>query len=372
MRRIYLSTAIGIAVGLFMIWGGYRFIGDLLLSGGAVRAKTSEITSPATATLAATEIARLCQSDPSLYKDEPPFPPAWAPPVILAMNPMWFEIEETTARVEFGGGFHHFGYTLARDDARSTSSTNVWILNHYDEVAGTRELCRVELRKDDRVEPEEFVARAMTEYGRRMSTYPRNDDVIDRIRFLFKHTNRQTVVQSIRDFATRHADDWLDQILCYVVDHKSNLESSTRLEDWAKGRDGFSSWIVVAYAYAATNEPARMEDTVLKALRFPPDDPSWISMHARARSVMICINLFQAGRYDTCSKLCSALLDYTGANTHLADEINRIRIAASRVIAGENPTTISLPKLDLSLNPLHGVPMNQLLVSPATTRAESD
>ena len=38
-----------------------------------------------------------------------------------------------SASVEFGGGFHHFGYSLALDSEASSPATNVWHLSMYSE-----------------------------------------------------------------------------------------------------------------------------------------------------------------------------------------------------------------------------------------------
>ena len=54
----------------------------------------------------------------------------------------WATFDTNEVRVEFGGGFWHFGYTLTRNAASSSSETNHWLLSLYTEGQTNKELWR--------------------------------------------------------------------------------------------------------------------------------------------------------------------------------------------------------------------------------------
>jgi hypothetical protein len=89
-----------------------------------IAAAESKVTALAAYEPAAKSLALLCQSDPFFFRDEPPLAPAWTPPEVLKLGPTWVTITPDGAHVEFGGGFHHFGYELKRDNAADNDKQN--------------------------------------------------------------------------------------------------------------------------------------------------------------------------------------------------------------------------------------------------------
>ncbi|MFO1515184.1 MAG: hypothetical protein U1F83_20155 [Verrucomicrobiota bacterium] len=54
----------------------------------------------------------------------------------------WGTFDANQVRVEFGGGFWHFGYELTRDVPNSNEETNRWLLSSYAEGQTNKELWR--------------------------------------------------------------------------------------------------------------------------------------------------------------------------------------------------------------------------------------
>lgn len=61
----------------------------------------------------------------------------WLPPEVLKLSPNYVAIRKSGARVEFGGGFLHFGYLLFREPY-GTGPGDDWSLFIYQE---TRRKC---------------------------------------------------------------------------------------------------------------------------------------------------------------------------------------------------------------------------------------
>ena len=108
-----MKRGVWIGIGIVVIVLGLIFAAPSCFVLSIIRqiaGAEAAVTDPAAYSAAATSLARLCQSDPFLFCDEPPLAPAWTPPEILKLHPTWVEISPDEARIEFGGGFHHFGY----------------------------------------------------------------------------------------------------------------------------------------------------------------------------------------------------------------------------------------------------------------------
>lgn len=105
-RRVWIAIGIVVFVlGAVLL----RFI-PCIISQIIIIYEEAAVTDPAVCEAAAKPLARLCQSDPFFFHDEPVFAPAWLPPAICKLRPSWAKIKPEGATVEFGGGFYHYGY----------------------------------------------------------------------------------------------------------------------------------------------------------------------------------------------------------------------------------------------------------------------
>lgn len=327
-KRGGVIVAVTVVAGVLLLTPIGRVFISVVLFRWQVQNLEAAVTAPGGYEPAAVALAKLCQSDPSLFSDHDVFRPAWSPPELTALKPSSVDVDPDGARVEFGGGFHHFGYILSLDKESSTDAANMWVLSFYSEGAKGRMLQRFSLDKSERLSPTEFVDRCMAEYHRRASDRGKFDDrdVRARLKLLLKHEQDQLAVDSVRDFAARYDHDWPDQLLVFLIDvRREGVAARQRLEAWAEKEQNFSRWLLAAYAYDHVGDMPAAERCVRRAVAFPPDDPSWLRTHARHRGAPMCIRLYEAGRYEACVMLCDSLLGYAGARKHLEPELKTIR-----------------------------------------------
>ena len=156
-RRVWIAIGIVVFVlGAVLL----RFI-PCIISQIIIIYEEAAVTDPAVCEAAAKPLARLCQSDPFFFHDEPVFAPAWLPPAICKLRPSWAKIKPEGATVEFGGGFYHYGYALSRDTAADTPTQNGWKLELYHEDSTDRLLKAFVLEKSDHLEIREFIDQAI-------------------------------------------------------------------------------------------------------------------------------------------------------------------------------------------------------------------
>jgi tetratricopeptide (TPR) repeat protein len=343
-----------------------------------IAAAEAKVTTKQAYEPAAKALALLCQSDPFFFLDEPPLAPAWTPPEVLKLGPTWVQIDANGAHVEFGGGFHHFGYTLKLNPAGGDAANNSWTLQFDSEDSPSKPLITFTLPKDQQVERAKFIQSALTEFHRRArAARVREEDVRDRLVFLLKFDEVELARKSIRECAAANTNDWPDELLAYLIDSKINPAAATTLDAWAKTHGDFTAWLLAAYTYGLAGDADSLERATKSALALPVDDPDWISSNARFRGTTVCIQLLKAKRYATCAALCDALLAYQGGEYLLA-EITAVRDLARRSTGADAPPAL---EEGTALEPFKGIDLARLTAAkpatrsasaPATTKASAD
>src|ERR1051326_5713126 len=118
------------AVALLVILLSTPFFG-IWLQVRQIRAEEQTLSQAPGAQAAGHDLALLCQTcrlHPDWFEGEPPLAPAWTPASVRKFGPTWVHIYPDGARVEYGGGFHHFGYFVGLNAAESTEETGVWTI----------------------------------------------------------------------------------------------------------------------------------------------------------------------------------------------------------------------------------------------------
>ncbi|MBE9129010.1 MULTISPECIES: hypothetical protein [unclassified Coleofasciculus] len=77
------------------------------------------------------------QSDPKLFP-EGEIDSAWLPAELHHIGGAFYEFDSSGSRIEMGGGFYHYGYSLVLDKQTSTSNPNVWNFSFYSEGSSTK------------------------------------------------------------------------------------------------------------------------------------------------------------------------------------------------------------------------------------------
>lgn len=298
----------------------------VIMSERVIDQKISDLSQPAVYEPAGKELARLCQSDPALFVDTEVFQPAWTPAVILPHDPTWVDIQPDRASVEFGGGFHHFGYELTRS-AGDTPTTNRWTLSLDNETGGATPLYTFDLDKTEQVTKQQFIDDAMAEFDRRADAYGMHESIVDRVKFLLRvdlADHAREVIGASREKSDRHM---IEYMLAYVIAEPGDRDAADNLEGWAVREASYMSWLHVAYTYHATGEIDAMERSVERALdAITTQDASEPNDGIRSYlGLPMAYHLHDAGRRDTCLRLCDAMLQSDGEDDYLRAGVLSIR-----------------------------------------------
>lgn len=373
LRTALLLTALVIMLAAGALW---LYPPGILGELRAIRHKEVELSSSAVAPLVAKELAILCEtskSHPDWFEDEPPLAPAWTPQVVLKYDPTWVQVSPDGARVEFGGGFYHFGYSLEPASQDDPVAGSVWILYLYREESPSQEIARVTILPTDVLTQSHFTQRTFAEFERRIRTKAGRGMVVDgenspsaqRVRFALKHGQADEVRAAIRETAKSNPDAWHDVVLAFLLDARVDpAGADRRLQQWASARGGFSAWLLAAYAYDKAGDFDAAVRAIDRACETPADDPEWLAYHARARGYPMCRRLYIMGRFSTGEKLCDHLLRYKASGDHMADSLTAIRDACRTAAASSSPARIeSFESGSSFVEPFAGIDVDALLSS---------
>jgi hypothetical protein len=371
-RKTVHALTVPICLLALGVWGVMTLAGEWVRAIQAdIATAESKVTAPAAYEPAAKALALLCQSDPFFFRDEPSHAPVWTPPEVLKLHPSWVHIAADGAHVEFGGGFHHFGYELSRDSAADNDGRNGWTLHFYSEDSPSRSLMTFSLNKTDHVELKQFIRGAMAEFNRR-AALPRDSDrsVNQRLIFLLKFNEVDLARESIRECAVANPHDWADQLLVYIIDAKTVQTASARLDAWAQRQGDFSAWLLATYAYCIAGDYDSAERSVNLALTKPVDDPEWLSSNARYRGATVCLQLLKARRYPACANLCDALLSYD-CEDYLVPQITAIRDLARHASESDPPPAPPGLEEGTVFDPFKGIDLSRLVITGETKPSAS-
>lgn len=178
------------ATGVFMRRGliaallklaGILLVGAVLLVGFAwvwnythpseIAKNIKKLNDPAIYHRVGPEVALLCQS---LGHEEwyGVGDDAWIPELLQSLHPASVWLMEDYGVVELGGGFYHYGYTLAINQDASSDAQNVWEMHlHNDEFEGAH-LMTITLPADARLPDDEFARISSLYHANRVSRHP--------------------------------------------------------------------------------------------------------------------------------------------------------------------------------------------------------
>jgi hypothetical protein len=356
---IRLSFVGVMLVGILLVLGACFFLPLVSIWFNEARASRPDVYRPA-----AVALARLCQSDP------PTFGPSHSPqgslliPDLLSteipdLGPVHAYAGPDGALVYWGGGPYHYGYRLVRDKVTSDATTNYWSLYCYNDNV-SQHVYRFALPKSDRIQMSKYTDAVLLAYRRYTARQPYRQLVVGRIQFLLRHVGRDAAVQSIREFAERYPQDWLDTLLLFIMDSRHSPIPHARLSAWADCDPGCTSWLLAAHAYRAIGDDAAVLRSIDNALA-KPGEQGMYNLEPADVGAPIGVWLYQRGSYDTCQALSRRLLHSRYAALRYSSELDALCALASRATdATSQPSTApSLPKLPFE--PFEGLDLSVLL-----------
>jgi hypothetical protein len=152
-------------------------------------------------------------------------------------------------RIEFGGGFCHFGYRATLDKTMSAAGTNIWHLYFYMDESPDVLLTRVSLPVASHLSAEELTARVSAGYDALLAAHP--DDAAMRkgkVLFLIRLGQAPAALAACREWIDAQPEAWLPRFTYAHLRCRAGEAEAAASEfvAWVDGRRTFCNGIYLA------------------------------------------------------------------------------------------------------------------------------
>jgi hypothetical protein len=212
-------------VGCAVLW--------VLCTGAHIHSVEKRLQQPDVYRPVAEALAEYCQTDPALVPDYLGY--AWMPPALDGIGNPRVHVSTNGAGVEFGGGFHHFGYMLDRVPGGDGAS-NTWALSMYSETHRGKTLTEVILPASRQLSKGEVVSRVTAGFRRRLASSPRDDDAFKGMAMFLLHSGETSAAQGA-------CEEWCKARPDYWMPHSTLAHVRYRLGEGGAADRDFSGWV---------------------------------------------------------------------------------------------------------------------------------
>jgi len=353
-----------LALALFLV-----FVGFLALAGGLFEPTNEKrLQVPAVYEPAARDLALLSQSS-SLFAGADfltKFGQSWLPPSLrsLDLSDLHFiGIQPDHVALEFGGGFHHWGYALDRDAAASKATSSVWHLTMGSEDRPSKLLFTFSTDPKVVLNKATWVNGAIHEYNRVNAANPTRRGFQEEIQFLLFFASAASARKACAEAKTALPGDWwanLTAALALAADGKSN-DADRQIQAWADAKPSYSRYIIQAFNAKHRSQPASAVTAVEKAVGCPivdlPDD----NFNTEARGYNIGVYLYSTGQYATVLKLVAALEPVRANGRYAKSALAGLKSAATAALTTPTPATYVPDPSILDVDPYKDFDLPKLL-----------
>ncbi len=313
---------------------------------------------------AAPVMARYAQTLEGRFGDRvDEFGTGWLPAELTPVPAHYVTFDENGLRIEMGGGFHHFGYFVARDDATSTATEKVWEFEFYTETERGRKTV-VRLPADERVPDDEIVTAAIAGYDAQMATVDARElpqELRKEVCFL-RHMGRMDLAAAACAAAIeRVPEHWLPRIGRALLESPHSPGPAARaFREWVEAQPSYSHYFYLACLYDKLGDPQAAADAVARmldhpALTTPLDDVSVTLMGHNG-----AILAYRARRYDVAERLCARMLEEVTPDSN-GESLRRIRESAAAALAGTTTRSASGAPIPAPANLFALLPLDVLI-----------
>lgn len=311
-------------------------IGHVILDIAQVKRTESAMQQPSVYKPVARRLALYCQSDQKPFPDYLTY--AWFPAELRELGQGSGTIDSTSARIEMGGGFHHFGYFLSLDEARSNETTNVWNLRMYSEDSGGRHLTTVSLPKSKRLTPDEIVTMVADGYEAHAAATPDNRRAHqEKIQMYLRFDRTAPARKACRAMLEKMPSDWWAVLVNSLLDASlgDNANAEKFMIDWVNKDPNFFRYLDLAYFYQLTNQPAKASDAIGKAAKFDANTDWGHDGNSEYRGYTAAMYAYESGQYAQCERFCEKLISVTVNGKYAKRGLNDLRQAAASARRGD-------------------------------------
>jgi hypothetical protein len=326
----------GLVVLFFMIVG--RPLGNIFLGMRRVRKIEAAMQDTKIYEPVGRKLALYCQSDPSLFPrgaDE-----SWLPSELqdIGLGVGWMIVEPKHAQVEMGGGFHHFGYMLEFDAAKSTPETHVWQLMMSIENQQDRHLCSVALPANAQVTREELRQQLLASLNAQIRQHPGSPQAYQKtIATLLRFDHVPEARQACKEMLKTMPDDWWAVLVNALIasDQESPERGAQLINDWVAKNENFFRYLDLAYFYDLTQRPHDAAQAMVNSTKYDADLHWGEDGNSEFRGYTAAMSAYRAGEYEACLKLCDHLLLVTVNGDYAKQGLRDLKAAAGKALHGQ-------------------------------------
>jgi hypothetical protein len=356
--------AVGLILAFLIFFTPLGMVVFIPLQMRQIRNIESRMQQPQISGEVATNLALYCQSVDLLQITNGLNGAQLPPPLPQLGAHAWGDIQSNRALVEFGGGFYHYGYSLALNESRSSADTNIWELSLDREGQPSKLLQTIALPASTQAPLSFFISNSLAAYDARLKEKPREIHLHQsKIAFLLRYDRfkvRSACTNAINDLP-RH---WWPQLTLALWDagHGHFDDASRNFSTFAASKPSYSTYLYLAYFYHVTGKTNEAASAVEKAISFPITEAWDDTLNSECRGYSLGVFLYQDGKFSSVIKLCDAVLPLAQKEEYAAPSLTVLKAAAQSALSGGNPDF--RPNLDiLAFNPYEGSDI-QTLLSP--------
>lgn len=225
--RTLLWVAVGLAISVpFCLLAGPVIVGYLLLRGSLeqIDAAEQEMQRPAFYQPVARDLSLFCQTYGSAFQDAKiaEVEKTWLPDSAQALNFWYCAIGSDYLNLEFGGGFHHFGYNVTLDERASNPTETVWQFSFYSEDKNNDnpiELTTISLPMSATCT--DFTRTALAHYGQEISKSPKDLSIYQhQLLFCMKFARYDEAVQCLERAQQNVPEHWWPRFVLDLVENR--------------------------------------------------------------------------------------------------------------------------------------------------------
>ena len=275
----------------------------------------------------AQRLASYCQSDQRLFPEYLSY--AWLPTELAQIGHGRCTIATNYARVEMGGGFHHFGYRLDIDPTASTSATNIWQLFLYREGSRDDHLMTLALSKGARIEADELAKLILGNIDRELKD-GNMDGYKSKVLVQLRFGRISDAAKTGQEWIRQQPDSWLARftyahLRCRLDDCD---RASAEFANWVTEHQNFAHCVYLTlfhFREARTNDAVQAVRVALKQPFVEPPDTDGSKFYLGENAALIA---YSAGDYDLCIAMCDKMLADSTVEPWARRSALRIKAAA--------------------------------------------
>ena len=303
-----MAIGLAIAVPLFLLIAPVitAFVA-MHLSFEEIEREEQEMRLPGSYQPVAKDLALFCQTYGSPFHDAKitEVEKAWLPDSAQKLKCRSCYIGPDYLSLEYGGGFHHFGYNVELDKGASNPTERVWRFSFYSEDKNNDNPIELTtIRTPATATCGDFIRTALGHYGQEVSEFPNVLSIYQRqLLFCMKFARYNDAIQCLETARQNLPGDWWPRFALDLVENKSGNQQN-RFERWVGDHASYLSYACLVWLYKLENKPSDAARAGQMMLQFEPKDDPLFTNNFCAWTQDVSVYLYHSGYGDLAADLC--------------------------------------------------------------------